>query len=56
MGRQEVQQQMPSDFLSLPLGSRKENQRGEDMEQTFVMPIYYGINDYWKRELKKLRK
>jgi len=31
-------------------------QRGENMEQTFVVPIHFGLNDYWKRELKRLRK
>jgi hypothetical protein len=31
-------------------------QRGENMEQIFVVPIYFGLNDYWRRELKRLRK
>lgn len=31
-------------------------QRGEPMEQTFVMIVHYGLNDYWKKKIKDIRK
>jgi hypothetical protein len=31
-------------------------QRGEFMDQTFAMTIYYGLNDHWKKKIKELKK
>jgi len=30
-------------------------QRGEPMEQSFVVMIYYGINDHWKKKIKEIK-
>jgi hypothetical protein len=31
-------------------------QRGEAVEQAFVIPISYGLNTYWEKKLKELKK
>ena len=32
-----------------------DNKRGEPMEQTFAVMIYYGMNDHWKKKIKEIK-